>query len=405
MYLSPRLVIVGDDTNLTIIETDFVPPTAHGVNIIVANVVLVVLTAIWTSLRFWCRRLKGTGFFAEDWMHLGALVCFYGLIASSFSMVFLGGAGHHLGELQPQHIIRLSKATYSVQVLFAFSMGLVKMSILWMRGFAIAANVVMAFTIGWALMTILMGLLICHPVEMNWNPFTPGGKCGDQVAAFGAVGIIDMVNELAILTLPIPMVLQLRMPFRYKAALFCVFGAGVLTLVFAAVRLYTVMNVDFTDMSYSAVNTTTYSAVEPAIAIIVSCSPTLRPVFDRVFGRVLSTFSKSRSSEQAGTDEGKNRNDVTLVTFGRGNRKPSNKNKRKEIVTTKGFTVMMDDDDDSEGQQQQQLDTRIIRSDISREPRQSDGYPRSSGRNSAEAGSAKGILITNEGFGRPKQSV
>lgn len=114
-------------------------------------------------------------------------------------------------------------------------MGLVKMSILWMlkrifitREFAIAANIVMAFTLAWALMTILMGLLICHPVEMNWNPFTPGGRCGDQVAAFGAIGIVDMINELAILALPIPMVLQLMMPFRYKAALFCVFGAGVL---------------------------------------------------------------------------------------------------------------------------------------------------------------------------------
>ncbi|KAK8107070.1 uncharacterized protein PG998_009083, partial [Apiospora kogelbergensis] len=356
MYLLPRLVLVGNDTSLSVIETDFIPPTAQGVSIIAANVVLVILTAIWTTLRFWCRKLKGTGYFAEDWMHLTALVCFYGLVASSFSMVFLGGAGHHIGELQPKHIIRLSKATYSVQVLFAFSMGLVKLSILWMlkrifitREFAIAANIVMAFTLAWALMTILMGLLICHPVEMNWNPFTPGGRCGDQVAAFGAIGIVDMINELAILALPIPMVLQLRMPFRYKAALFCVFGAGVLTLVFAAIRLYTVMNVDFADMSYSAVNTTTYSAVEPAIAIIVSCSPTLRPLFDRVFGRVLSTFTKS--SGQAGTGKSNAKNDVTLETFGRTNRKLNNKNKRKDM-TTEGFTAIDDDEHDSDGQTQ-----------------------------------------------------
>lgn len=114
MYLLPRLVLVGNDTSLSVIETDFIPPTAQGVSIIAANVVLVILTAIWTALRFWCRKLKGTGYFAEDWMHLTALVCFYGLVASSFSMVFLGGAGHHIGELQPKHIIRLSKVSNSL---------------------------------------------------------------------------------------------------------------------------------------------------------------------------------------------------------------------------------------------------------------------------------------------------
>lgn len=109
------------------------------------------------------------------------------------------------------------------------------MNIVWMLHrifatpkFAIAAKLVMAFTLVWTILVILMGLLICHPVQMNWDPFTPGGSCGDQVTGFMKVGIIDVVNEFCILVLPMPMLWRLRMPLRYRAALFCMFGAGIL---------------------------------------------------------------------------------------------------------------------------------------------------------------------------------
>ncbi|KAK7946936.1 uncharacterized protein PG986_011257 [Apiospora aurea] len=299
MFLSPRLAIVGNDTtNHSVIPTNLIPPTEQGVRILVANAVLAVLTAVWTALRFWCRRMKGAGYFLEDWMHLGALVCFYGAVASNVLMVLVGGSGHHMSELQPWHIIRLSMAAYSTQVLYAFSMGLVKMSITWMlkrifvtQQFALAARAVMVFTAAWTVMTILVGIFICRPVEMNWNPYTPGGICGDQLAAFASVGIVDIVNEVSILALPIPMIWRLQMPLRYKGALFCVFGAGILTSVFAAARLYNVIHLDFTDVSYSAVDANVYATVEPGVAIIVSCSPILRPLFDKVFGHKASSSS------------------------------------------------------------------------------------------------------------------
>ncbi|KAK8037649.1 hypothetical protein PG991_000995 [Apiospora marii] len=299
MFLSRRLAIAGNDAGPPVIQTDFIPPSEQGVKLLVINSVLMVLTAIWTALWFWCRKMKGAGYFVEDWMHLGALICFYGNLVCNNLGVLIGGAGHHLWELQPWHIVRLSVVAYSAQVFYAISMGLVKMSIVWMLqrifitpAFALAAKAVMAFSVAWTILTILMGMLICQPVEMNWNPFTPGGRCGNQLAGFVAVGIIDVVNEFCILLLPMPMVWWLQMPLRYKAAVFCMFGVGVLTLIFAAVRVYEMAHVDFTDVSYAAIDATIYADVEPGVAIIVSCSPILRPLFDRVFGRATPTDPK-----------------------------------------------------------------------------------------------------------------
>ncbi|KAK8073398.1 hypothetical protein PG994_004297 [Apiospora phragmitis] len=180
--------------------------------------------------------------------------------------------------------------------------------------FAAVAWAVMVFTIGWTVMNILMEALICRPIEMNWNPYTPGGKCGDQVTVFASIGIIDIVKECCILVLLIPMIWRL-------------------TLIFASVRLYNVLYLDFTDVSYSAVEANIYAVVEPGVAIIVSCSPILRPLFDNVFGRQVSSNAKSGSSE-------KGQHKVALETFGRSNREFK---RRREIATTDGFTAMDND--------------------------------------------------------------
>lgn len=74
MYLSPRLAIISNDTDYAVIRSDFIPLTEEGVKDLLTNAVLVVLTTIWTALRFWCRKMKGAGYFVEDWMHLGAVV-------------------------------------------------------------------------------------------------------------------------------------------------------------------------------------------------------------------------------------------------------------------------------------------------------------------------------------------
>ena len=86
----------------------------------------------------------------------------------------------------------------------------------------------MALATSWAIMTILIGLLICRPLSMNWNPLTPGGKCGNQTAAFAAVGVVDLLTDLLILVLPLPMVVRLQVSRANKIGLVAIFGAGVL---------------------------------------------------------------------------------------------------------------------------------------------------------------------------------
>lgn len=44
----------------------------------------------------------------EDWLHFLALAFFSGQVTADIIAVVLGGSGHHIGELQPFHVIRIT---------------------------------------------------------------------------------------------------------------------------------------------------------------------------------------------------------------------------------------------------------------------------------------------------------
>ncbi|TEA15717.1 Satratoxin biosynthesis SC1 cluster protein 4 [Colletotrichum sidae] len=225
---------------------------------------------------------------------------FYAFVVVQFMMQFVGGAGHHVGQLQGFHVEKLMKFGYAAQVIYALSLGSLKISICWMlqriffvRPFKIAAWVAMGLAAAWMLMTILIGLLICRPIAMQWDPTIPGGECGDQTTAFAAVVVVDIIVDVFIFVLPIPMVLKLQVSRAHRIALMGIFGAGILTIVFGALRLASVYAVDFNDFSFTSPTAMIWTSAEMGVALMVSSSPILRPVFDRVFGRFISTLRSS----------------------------------------------------------------------------------------------------------------
>lgn len=72
----------------------------------------------------------------------------------------------------------------------------------------------------------LSTMLICHPFAYNWDLSISGGYCGSQSAIFATFGIMNLVTDVAVLTMPIPCLLGLRMPFWKKASLLATFTVG-----------------------------------------------------------------------------------------------------------------------------------------------------------------------------------
>ncbi|KAK8130954.1 Satratoxin biosynthesis SC1 cluster protein 4 [Apiospora sp. TS-2023a] len=293
-------------SGMGVIIADLPPLSSRGVTLITVDSVMITLVITWTIMRVFAKRFKGLSpLMVEDILCYTALLCYSGSVTGHIISVVMGGVGHHVKELSPLHVARYSKLSFFAQIIYGPVIGCVKLSILFMlkrifftRGFRIAAYLAMFFAFCWTLMPILAALLVCSPVEFNWNKKVPGGRCGDKQVTYALVGVVDLVSDLLILVLPMRMVFKLQIKTAHKVAIASIFGFSVITMIFTAVRLYYIYGMDFTDPTYSTIVPTTIGSVQMGIAIMVASAPLLRPVFDRTiaswFG--LSVASSNRPS-------------------------------------------------------------------------------------------------------------
>lgn len=120
-----------------------------------------------------------------------------------------------------------------MQTFYGSTLGLIKTSIclfyiriFFVKSFRIATWIVIGFIVSWGIMVILTGLLMCRPFAFNWDQTIPGGECADQKSTFLAVGVLDLVTDLCVFILPLPMIWNLKVTKGNKVALFGIFGLG-----------------------------------------------------------------------------------------------------------------------------------------------------------------------------------
>lgn len=85
-------------------------------------------------------------------------------------------------------------------------------------------------------------------------------------------------------------------------------------MVFTSIRIYYVLNLKFADVTYSSVTSTILGIVQLGIAVMVSSSALLRPVFDRTIG---SWLGLSISTQRKLSGPGSIPADNNIVTIGR----------------------------------------------------------------------------------------
>lgn len=134
---------------------------------------------------------------------------------------------------RPQKLI-LRQNLIATIVLWASALAAVKVSLLLLYArlfpigsLRIAAYAVMPLVLGWWLSVLLEELLLCRPLAYNWDK-TIQGKCGNLSAAYLAAGILNLLSDVSVLVLPIPIVWNLHLPLRSRIALVATFCVGLL---------------------------------------------------------------------------------------------------------------------------------------------------------------------------------
>ena len=155
----------------------------------------------------------------------------------------------------------------------------------------------------------------CSPVSAAYDPMqnNSNSTCISIVTLYLCSAPVNIITDLAILVLPIPVLTGMRLPQRQKTVLVVTFALGIFVTIVDVVRIYYLQQAaedsvitqtrlgTGTDFAYNASIALMWSAVEVNVGIICACIPTLKPLVTRILPSMIMDHSKTGS----GTDKDK----------------------------------------------------------------------------------------------------
>ncbi|QPG98050.1 hypothetical protein C2857_007191 [Epichloe festucae Fl1] len=224
------------------------------------------------------------------------------------------GLGKHDGNISDADWPKLRRAEYVFSILYNPALMATKTGILifYLR-LAKNTQVVLRYA-SWSTLAVvnLAGLVLtfmnifqCDPVAAAWmTEINPAAKCIPLLTEFICAAPVNIVTDLAILALPIPVLTGMRLPTRQKAILVITFSLGIFVTIVDVVRIYYLQRaiIDVpagssndpssrfganADFAWNASLSFMWSAVEVNIGMACACIPTLKPLILKLLPALL----------------------------------------------------------------------------------------------------------------------
>lgn len=294
--------------------------------LIIVSAVLPTTASVAVALRVLAKHMrknKQATLIASDHLVFVALFLTWALSVTAICGATIARIGTPPLEQSSTEFESFLKVMFAVQFFYIFSVGTVKLSVLAFyrsifitKGFRLACDIISGVVIAWLVALFLGTLLRSNPISVNWNPKQPGGHHGNVVVLFSFVGASDIVLDLIILCLPLPVIRSLHMSTRRKWLIAGIFWLGGFCVISSTVRLAFVIKfvAGYTGLGsyYSSlvVNNLIWMIIEPCASVIAACLPTFGPLFRdgrspgsiiRSIRSVLSFRSQSSNSSSSGS--------------------------------------------------------------------------------------------------------
>ncbi|KAI0529835.1 hypothetical protein GGR58DRAFT_285465 [Xylaria digitata] len=121
--------------------------------------------------------------------------------------------------------------------------------------------------------TTFLFLFICTPREKIWNS-TVEGHCLSHTDLVVTTPAINLLSDVTILLIPIAEVYKLQIPLKTKLNTVAIFAVGLLSVVFAVIRLYYSIQLKHTDdMTWALPPVNDWGLGEIITVILVACLP------------------------------------------------------------------------------------------------------------------------------------
>jgi len=245
----------------------------------------------------------------DDYTMVAAWLLAFG---ASFSICYgtTKGLGRRQENIPPEWLTSMKQSAYVFSVLYNPALMATKTSILLFyltlsktqkvfRWATLATLVVV--NVGGLALTIL-NILQCRPIATAWaSPVPDSAHCTNIVTIYLSSAPLNIITDLAILFLPMPILTSMRLPKRQKIFLVITFGFGIFVAVVDVIRIAYLQDAqrdslqaaemqrsdtgnqqrNTGDFAWYASLSFMWSAVEINLGIMCGCVPALKPLVRR----------------------------------------------------------------------------------------------------------------------------
>ncbi|KAF2759805.1 MFS monosaccharide transporter-like protein [Pseudovirgaria hyperparasitica] len=286
--------------------------------ILAVTTVFIVLSSVFVALRMISRIAIVHKVGLDDYLMLGAWLISFGM---SFAICYgtSVGLGRHEEDIPPAWDSALKKSQYAFSVLYNPALMATKTSIL---AFYLTLSRTHQF-FRWSTLTTLaivnlagvaltiLNIVQCRPVEAAFDQFPAStAHCTDIVTLYLSSAPVNIITDLAILILPMPILTGMHLPRKQKTILIITFSFGVFVTAVDVVRIAYLQSAVSTrlrsiaaqqtatehgdtrsfeanDFSWYAGFSFMWSAIEVHVGMMCACVPALKPLVARFLPKML----------------------------------------------------------------------------------------------------------------------
>ncbi|KAI8653867.1 hypothetical protein NCS56_01342000 [Fusarium sp. Ph1] len=234
-----------------------------------------------------------------------------------------GGMCAHSWEMSLADFQRYSLISYLCGPIYQLCNGFIKLSLLSFylhlspqRWFRIAVWLTIGIVTAYTVIIAFMMWFLCNPPRKAFDFKVEGGSCTDAAILYMATAVSNIVTDVILFVLPIPMVYNLHMPKIQKLGAIIVFAIGSLTVATSVTRLvYLPVVLASTDVSWDSAPANIWTFIEANLFVICGSMPTLRKFFKHFMPRIVGS---SGASHYGTTSYGQHQQSNTLSRVRKG---------------------------------------------------------------------------------------
>ncbi|KFA47687.1 hypothetical protein S40293_08717 [Stachybotrys chartarum IBT 40293] len=303
-----------------------------------------VLASVLLGARVYCRWFIVKNVSRDDKVIVFAwLISFF--LTFTINLGVVNGLGKYDVDIAPEQLPTLRRCEYVFSILYNPALMATKTSVLifYLR-LAKNTQIILRYT-SWATLVVvnlagavltLMNIFQCSPIHAAWEVGYPGNsRCIPLLTEFICAAPVNIITDLAILAMPIPVLTGMRLPSRQKIILVFTFSLGVMVTILDVVRIYYLQraitavptgsssdpNSRFggqANFAWNASLSFMWSAVEVNVGMICACIPTLKPLILKLLPSMLydpdGSFALSSANKPpSGSDSHSARNSDSLT--------------------------------------------------------------------------------------------